>query len=119
MPAADRTSLGLGPTDASQERRRASWNRLDPSFLANEQAYLQMRDSLLAQYRGQWVAVDGGKVVAAGPRLLDVMEEAAKFGKHSYIALVGAEDAVVFKMRRASFAYDQRQSLLAGPNCLA
>ena len=40
--------------------------RLHPDFLANEQTYLQMRDSLLAQHRGQWVAVLSGKVVAAG-----------------------------------------------------
>ena len=35
--------------------------RLHPDFLANEQAYLHMRDSLIAQHRGQWVAVHGGR----------------------------------------------------------
>src|SRR5438132_5996289 len=81
--------------------------RLHPDFLANEQAYLHMRDSLLAQYRGQWVAVHGGKVLVAGVKLMEVMERASTCGGHPYIALVGAEDAVVFRVRRAVFAYDQ------------
>jgi len=81
---------------------------LHPDFLANEKAYLHLRDSLLAQYRGQWVAVDGGKVVAAGPKLMEVMDRASAFGGgHAYFALVGAEDAVVFRVRRAVFVYDQ------------
>src|SRR5712691_4440732 len=50
--------------------------RLHPEFLANEQAYLQMRDSLVAQYCGQWVAVHGGRVIAAGPELMEVMDRA-------------------------------------------
>ena len=38
---------------------------------------------------------------------MDVMETAANYGGHPYIALVGAEDALVFRVRRAVFAYDQ------------
>jgi hypothetical protein len=78
-----------------------------PDFLANEQDFLRMRDSLLAQYQGQWVAVQDGNVIAAGPKLLDVMESAAAGGGHPYIALVGFEDAVISRVRRAVFAYDQ------------
>jgi hypothetical protein len=81
--------------------------QLHPDFLANEQAYLRMRDSLLAQYRGQWVAVEHDRVLVAGPKLMEVMEKASASGGHPYIALVGAEDAVVFRVRRAVFAYDQ------------
>jgi predicted aspartyl protease len=81
--------------------------RLHPDFLANEQSYLQMRDQLLGQYRGQWVAVHQGKVVAAGHKLIEVMERASTGGGHPYIALVGSEDAAVFRVRRAEFAYDQ------------
>jgi predicted aspartyl protease len=76
-------------------------------FLADEQAYLRMRVNLLPQYRGQWVAVQGGNVIAAGTSLMAVMEKASASGGHPYIALVGAEDAVVFRARRAVFAYDQ------------
>ena len=63
--------------------------RLHPDFLANEQAYLQMRDSLVAQYRGQWVAVQGGCVIAAGPALMEVMDRASASGGHPYVAFVG------------------------------
>lgn len=86
------------PTDQRQ--------RVHGDFLANEQAYLQMRDSLLSQFRGQWVAVHNGGVIASGANLLAVTEAAAAAGGHPYIALVGAEDAVVFRVRRATFSYD-------------
>jgi predicted aspartyl protease len=80
--------------------------RLHADFLANEQSYLQMRDQLLTQYRGQWVAIHQGTVVAADKDLLRVTEEAGAVGGHPYIALVGAEDAVVFRVRRVAFSYD-------------
>jgi hypothetical protein len=40
--------------------------------------------------------VQGGKVVVAGPNLMDVMDKAFSAGGHPFIALVGAEDKVVF-----------------------
>ena len=40
----------------SQQQQRL----VHPDFLADELAYLNMRAGLLAQYRGQWVAVKGG-----------------------------------------------------------
>ena len=80
--------------------------RLHPEFLANEQAYLQMRDSLVAVYRGQWVAVHGGRVIASGPGLMEVMDGASAAAGHPYVALVGAEEEVVFRVRRGLFAYD-------------
>lgn len=89
--------------------------RLHADFLANEQAYLQMRDSLLPQYRGQWVAVHDGRVIAAGEDLVTVTEAAAASGGHPYIAKVGEEDAVVFRVRRALFAYDQAYQPFALP----
>jgi len=84
----------------------AQQQRLHADFLANEQDYLRMRESLLSQYPGQWVAVHGGKVVAAGADVLNVLEKASASGGHPYVALVGAEDAVVFRTRRSVFAYD-------------
>jgi hypothetical protein len=80
--------------------------RLHLDFVANEQAYLLMREELLAQYRGQWVAVHNGQVLAAGPKLMEVMEGSSRCGGRPYVALVGGEDAVVFRVRRAVFAYD-------------
>jgi hypothetical protein len=81
--------------------------RLHADFLANEQDYLKMRDWLLSQYPGQWVAIHGGKVVAAGADLLNVLEKASASGGHPYVAFVGSEDAVVFRTRRSVFAYDE------------
>src|SRR5205823_6022786 len=80
---------------------------LHPEFVADEKAYLKMRASLLGQYRGQWVAVQGGKVIAAEADLMKVIDKTSAAGGHPYIALVGAEDAVVFRVRRAVFNYDQ------------
>jgi predicted aspartyl protease len=81
--------------------------RLHADFLANEQDYLRMRDSLLPHYHGQWVAVHKGRVIAAGTNLLAVTEAAATTGGHPYIAFVGAEDRVHFRVWRVIFAYDQ------------
>lgn len=78
--------------------------RLHADFLANERAYLQMRDGLLPRYRGQWVAVQDGQVIAAGTDLLAVTAAAAAVGGHPYIALVGGEEAVVFRVRGVTWA---------------
>ena len=94
--------LQIQTANLSQDQRQ----KVHPDFLADEQAYLNMRASLLGQYRGQWVAVQSGKVTVAGTNLLEVMEKASASGGHPYIALVGAEDAVVFRVRRVVFAYD-------------
>ena len=94
--------LQIQTAKLSQDQR----HMVHPDFLADEQAYLSMRASLLGLYGGQWVAVQGGKVTTAGTNLLEVMEKASAGGGHPYIALVGAEDAVVFRVRRVVFAYD-------------
>jgi len=94
--------LQIQTTNLSPHQQQA----LHADFLADEQAYLKMRDVLLPQYRGQWVAVHGGKIVASGANLLEVMEKASAGGGHPFIALVGAEDAAVFRVRRTVFTYD-------------
>ena len=91
MPPAQTTKL---PPDQRQ--------RLHDGFLANEQAYLQMRDGLLPRYRGQWVAINEGRVIAAGGDLLAVSEAAAANRGHPYIAFVGDDDKVVFRVRSGS-----------------
>lgn len=93
--------------------------RLHADFLANEQAYLHMRDSLLPHYRGQWVAVLEGKVIAAGADLLAVTAAAAATLGHPYIALVGAEETVVFRVRKAAFAYDRAYQPFPLPRVIA
>ncbi len=89
--------------------------RVHADFLANEQHYLRMRDGLLPQYRGQWVAVHDGRVIAAGSDLLSVIDAAAAVAKHPYIACVGEEDAVVFRVRTATFSYDATYRPVALP----
>ena len=96
--------LRIQTTNLPQDQQQ----RLHPEFLANEQVYLQLRDSLLAQYRGQWVAVQGGRLIVAGDKLMEVMENSSTYGGHPYIALVGAEDAVVFRVRRPSLLMTRR-----------
>jgi hypothetical protein len=71
-------------------------------FEKEEQAYWQQRDALLKQYRGKWVAVVGGQVVAAGDHSGEVIREAhRKTGsKVGYVAHVGYEDEV-YRIRQA------------------
>jgi len=80
--------------------------RLHADFLANEADYLRMRDRLLNQYRGQWVAIQGGHVISASKDLQVVTEKAAALGGHPYIAFVGGEEQIVFRVRRVEFQYD-------------
>jgi predicted aspartyl protease len=88
-------------TDDLPARERA---HVHPDFLANEASYWQVRDSLLATYKGKWVAVESGRVVAEATDVLDILERVEAIGGHPYIALVGNEHRK-FTVRRA-FAYD-------------
>jgi hypothetical protein len=103
MSAETAIMLGTHTSNLPPEVR----HRLHPEFLANEEAYLRLRDSLLDRYRGQWVAVTGEGVVAASPNLLAVMEAVSAHGGHPYVACVGMEESIVFRSRRAVFPYDQ------------
>jgi hypothetical protein len=78
--------------------------RLHADFLANERDYLRMRDDLLSRFRGQWVAIHGGRVVASGPDLMAAIESAGAGGSHPLVARVGAED-LPFRLRRVEFGY--------------
>jgi predicted aspartyl protease len=89
--------------------------RLHSDFVANEQHYLRMRPELLKQYRGQWVAVHDGQVIAHGKDLFTVMDAIGRAGCHAFIALVGREDDVVFRVRRLEFSYDMTYRPFALP----
>jgi len=103
------------PTPLTSQLPPDQRQRLHADFLANEQAYLRMRDSLLKDHPGQWVAIHEGKLIAADSNLLKVNAAAAATDGHPYIARVGAEDAVQFRVRRAMFAYDQTYQPFALP----
>jgi len=89
--------------------------RVHADFLANEETYLSLRDSLLRTHRGQWVAIHNGKVIAADASLLKVSEAVTAENGHPYIARVGEEDQTVFRVRHASFAYDSNYQPFALP----
>lgn len=74
--------------------------RLHSDFIANEQQYWRMRERLLKQYSGKWVAVHQGQVVAVSQDIFDITDQVGKLGSHAYIAKVGEEDKLVFQVRR-------------------
>jgi len=80
--------------------------RLHKDFVENEGIYWRIREQLLKQYAGQWVALHDARVVASGNDLFDVTDEVGKLGCHAYIARVGEEDNLVFTIRRREFTYD-------------
>ena len=79
---------------------------LHQDFLENERDYWKMRDELMREYQGQWVAIHRGKVIASDDDLFDVTDEVGKLGCHAYIARVGDEESIVFTVRRREFSYD-------------
>lgn len=92
--------------------------RLHADFLANEQDYLRLRDTLLPTHAGQWVAIADGRVVASGKDLLGVTEQAALLQRgHPYIAKVGEEEQLVFRVRRQQFSYDSAYQPFPLPQC--
>jgi len=97
----------------------AQQQRLHADFLADEEAYLRMRPKLLETHPGKWVAVCAGAVVAAGANLMEVMDQACAIGPHPYVAFVGAEDDVVFRVRHSVFAYDQAYLPFPMPRIIA
>jgi hypothetical protein len=44
--------------------------------LVDEEAYRRMREGLLKRYKGKWVAVHEGGVVAVGDQLSEVIKKA-------------------------------------------
>ncbi len=87
---------------------------LHEDFLANEEHYWRIRKKLLSQYRGCWVAIHKGQVVASSKDVWEITDAVGKLGFHAYIAKVGEED-IVFKVRRQEFAYDQTYHPFALP----
>jgi hypothetical protein len=79
---------------------------LHKDFLQNERDYWQMRERLMQEYPGRWLAIHQGKVVASGDDLMNVIDQVGKLGCHAYIAQVGQEDSLVFTIRRREFSYD-------------
>ena len=66
------------------------------SFKADEEAYRRMRERLLKEYKGKWVAVHNGKVVAVGDGQSEVIKKTFGILGDSpfYINKVGEEARV-------------------------
>jgi len=66
------------------------------SFKADEEAYHRMREHLLKEYKGKWVAVHNGKVVAVGDEQSEVIKKTFSILGDSpfYVNKVGEEARV-------------------------
>lgn len=66
------------------------------SFQADEEAYRRMREHLLKEYKGKWVAVHNGKVVAVGDGQSEVIKKTFSIVGDSpfYVNKVGEEARV-------------------------
>ena len=88
---------GLPPEIATQ---------VHPDWRKNEADYWVHRDSLLANYRDQWIGFADGKVLVSGKSPVEVLHSAQASGKHPFITCVGHEHEPN-RMRRSAFSYDQ------------
>jgi hypothetical protein len=92
---------------------------VERGFEQDRQDYWAMRDELLMKYRGKWVAVHRGRVVAASDDPLSIMEQALAEDGYAYTNKVGEEDKIVVRQRRVSFPYDNTYSPTALPRMTA
>ena len=79
---------------------------IHPDWRKNEADYWNIRDSLLAQYRDQWIAFAEGAVITSGQSPVEIFHQAQQSGKHPYVTCVGRE-LEPCRMRRVAFPYDQ------------
>jgi hypothetical protein len=80
--------------------------QVHPDWRHNEAAYWTVRDQLLAQYQGQWIAFADGAVLAAASTPLDVFLSVQQSGRHPFVIRVGCEDQPWYRIRRTTFAYE-------------
>lgn len=79
--------------------------RIHPDWQRNETEYWAVRDTLLPQYRDQWIAFANGRVLVSGTSAVEVLHAAQASGLHPFVTCVGREHEPS-RMRRAVFAYD-------------
>ncbi|MGH7597077.1 MAG: DUF5678 domain-containing protein [bacterium] len=77
---------------------------IQEGFDIDKEAYWSMRDELVAKYRGKWVAVHKGRVVAVGDDLISIADEAIQDDGYAYTNKVGDEDKVIVTKRRRKFS---------------
>jgi hypothetical protein len=79
--------------------------RIHPDWQRNETEYWAARDTLLPQYRDQWIGFANGRVIVSGASAVEVLHTAQASGLHPFVTCVGRECEPT-RMRRAVFAYD-------------
>ena len=79
--------------------------RIHPDWQRNETAYWAARDTLLAQYRDQWIGFADGRVMVSGASAVEVLHAAQASDLHPFVTCVGREHEPS-RMRRAVFTYD-------------
>jgi len=79
--------------------------RIHPDWQRNETEYWAVRDTLLPQYRDQWIAFANGRILVSGASAVEVLHTAQASGLHPFVICVGREHEPS-RMRRAVFAYD-------------
>jgi hypothetical protein len=75
-------------------------------FEADKDFYWSVRPDLLQKFRGKWVAVHKGRVVAVGDDPVSIMDEALREDGYAYTNKVGEEEKIVVTKRRKKFDYD-------------
>jgi hypothetical protein len=86
---------GLPPEVAAQ---------VNPRWRENERAYWAVRDTLLVDYGGQWIAFADGAVIASGTSPVEVFRAGQSSGRNPFIIRAGAEGEPC-QMRPASFPW--------------
>jgi len=83
-------------------------NLLPESFKQDEKEYWQMREKLLEEYRGKWVAFHQKEILSFGNDLYQVTLEALQESKNgAFITKVGEEGKITTKIRfRKELDYD-------------
>lgn len=94
---------------------RERLKEIEEGFRKDEQDYWKMRDELFKKYKGKWVAVHKGRVVACGDDMIELIQASLKEDGYAYTNKVGDEDKLRFKRRRVSFAYNTDYSPSALP----
>ena len=80
--------------------------QIHPEWRKNEAGYWAVRDRLLAQYQGRWIAFADGAVIVAASTPLEVFLAVRQAGQHPFVIRVGHEGEPWYRIRRATFPYD-------------
>jgi hypothetical protein len=88
---------GLPPEIAKQ---------VDPSWRKNEAAYWAVRDQLVQQYQGQWIAFADGAILVAAATPLEVFLAIHQSPQRPFVIRVGHENEPWYRIRRTILAYD-------------